>query len=159
MNPAVYEWAARHSISGAALFELKAIFGTVSTEVRQELVESKSERYTQSKVRLAAAEAGWLLCRNNVGVLEDKRGVPVRYGLANESKQMNEEVKSGDLIGARPVIILPHMVGHTIGQFVSREMKPEDWTYTGTDHERAQLKWIELCTSVGADAKFSTGDL
>lgn len=41
-------------------------------------------------IRLEAVKIGCILHRNNVGMLEDKRGQKVRYGLA---------VGSGDLIG------------------------------------------------------------
>ena len=43
----------------------------------------------QAAVRLEAARMGILLFRNNVGALIDVRGIPVRYGLANESTQIN----------------------------------------------------------------------
>jgi len=45
------------------------------------------------------------------------------------------------------------------GQFVSREVKRPGWRYTGTEREVAQLRWIEIVTALGGDAKFTTGDL
>ena len=48
----------------------------------------KSEAAVQQQVRYDAAKSGDILFRNNVGVLMDDRGVPVRYGLANDSKQI-----------------------------------------------------------------------
>ena len=56
-----------------------------------------AESRVQSIARLAASELGWRVFRNNVGVLRDDRGVPVRFGLANDSKSLNEQIKSGDL--------------------------------------------------------------
>ena len=87
----------------------------------------------------------------------DERGVPVRYGLANESKQQNSEIKSADLIGIRPILIGPQHMGQVIGQFVSVECKHETWTYKGDKHEAAQLKWCNFVLSKGGFACFATG--
>jgi hypothetical protein len=90
-----------------------------------------------------------------VGVLKNPdTGQPVRYGLANESKKVNKKWKSGDLIGWRTVIITPEMVGRALAVFVSRECKPEGWTYSATDREVAQLNWANLVNAAGGDASF-----
>lgn len=109
-------------------------------------------------IRLEAPRLGIWLGRNNVGALLDKRGVPVRFGLANDSAQMNSVMKSGDLIGIRPVVITANMVGCTIGQFVSRECKRPGWKFTGNAHEQAQANWAALVIKYGGDAKFATGE-
>ena len=112
----------------------------------------------QARIRLAASEKGWRLWRNNVGVMLDSRGVPVRYGLANDSKQVNAKIKSADLIGIKPILITPDMVGSIIGQFVCRECKRSGWKYNPRDaHEVAQMKWCELVLLLGGDAAFTTG--
>jgi hypothetical protein len=116
-----------------------------------------SEAYSQSQVRLEAPRAGVTLWRNNVGVLTDLTGRPVRFGLANDSRQLNEALKSSDLIGWRPVLITPGHVGRTIAQFVSRECKAPGWKYTGTDRERAQKAWLDLVAAAGGDSAFATG--
>ena len=113
-----------------------------------------SEDAVQAKIRLLAPYHGFTLYRNNVGALLDRRGVPVRYGLANESKEENEKVKSGDLIGWQTIIITPDMVGMKIARFVSREIKEEGWSYTGTPREQAQLKWANIVNDAGGDACF-----
>ena len=119
-----------------------------------------NEATVQSMVRLEAARRGWKLWRNNVGVLLDAKGRPVRYGLANDSKQVNAAVKSADLIGIRPVVITPAMVGQVIGQFVSIECKHDDWRPSMSDeHEVAQARWAELVLLAGGYAIFSTGQL
>ena len=111
-------------------------------------------------VLLSASKQGWRLFRNNVGVLMDSRGVPVRYGLANTSKQVNKALKSGDLIGIRPVVITPDMVGKVVGQFISRECKRPGWKFNPNDErDVAQRNWAELINSLGGDAKVTTGDL
>jgi hypothetical protein len=117
-----------------------------------------SEAFVQSIVRLEAARKGIKLWRNNVGVLEDKTGRPVRYGLGNDSPALNKKVKSGDLIGWRPVLILSDHVGSMIAQFVSRECKRPDWVCTGTEHELAQIKWMDAINADGGDARFVTGE-
>src|ERR1700677_1701677 len=85
--------------------------------------EATSESQVQSLVRLEAARKNIRLWRNNVGVLQDETGRPVRYWLANDSKALNEKIKSGDLVGWRPMLITPAMIGATVAQFVSRECK------------------------------------
>lgn len=157
MNPSIYKWAIRHGVSPAALNELKAIFGLSGGHTVPPEIKGGSEAAVQSAVRLEASRVGVHLWRNNVGVLQDARGVPVRFGLANDSKQLNSVIKSGDLIGWRPILITPGHVGMTIGQFVSRECKPAGWVYTGAGREPAQLAWAELATSAGADAAFCSG--
>lgn len=146
------EWALRHGVPYAALNELRAIMGAVNTDPIGEAGES--EAAIQKRVQLAATRAGGRLWRNNVGALKDERGVPVRYGLVNESAALNKIVKSSDLIGITPVVVTPAMVGHTIGRFTAREVKAAGWTYKGNAHEKAQLKFIELVTALGGDACF-----
>lgn len=158
MNGAVYQWAARHGVSMQALQELQALFGMHGGHDMPATVKGNSEAAVQSVVRLEAARKGVRLFRNNVGALIDSRGVPVRYGLANESKQVNEVMKSADLIGWRPVIIGPEHVGQCFALFVSRECKKVGWHYTGDEHEQAQLAWAQLITAAGGDAMFCTGE-
>jgi ribosomal protein S19 len=96
-------------------------------------------RYRQDK--------GVILWRNNVGVLRNKTGRPVRFGLANESKAMNARYKSADLIGIRRVTITPDMVGQTIGVFMSVEIKA-----TNGKAKPAQLAWRQLIIDFGGMA-------
>lgn len=119
---------------------------------------SASESRVQSLVRLEASQFDTKLWRNNVGVLLDATGRPVRYGLANDSAALNRVLKSGDLIGWRTIIVTPDMVGRRIARFVSRECKPEGWRYTGTEREVAQLAWADLINAAGGDAAFATGE-
>jgi hypothetical protein len=115
------------------------------------------EASVQARVRLEIARRGWHAWRNNVGTLLDSRGVPVRFGLANDSKAVNSNVKSGDLIGIIPRVITPQDVGTVIGQFASWECKREGWRPSPTDdHEQAQMRWAELVLLAGGHAAFVT---
>lgn len=158
MSPAVYKWSIRHGVSMVALQELAGLFGMHGGHFLPPAVKGTSEAATQAAIRLEAARKGVRLFRNNVGVLMDATGRPVRYGLANESKQVNDVCKSADLIGWRPVLIGPQHVGQVIGQFVSRECKRPGWHYTGDAHEQAQLAWAQLVAAGGGDACFTTGE-
>lgn len=149
-------WANRHDIPHEALAELKVLLGVDQPLIKP--LHGQSEAAVQTRVRVEASQKGLRLWRNNVGMLMDENGIPVRFGLANESQQMNKKIKSSDLIGIRPVLIKPHHVGSTIGQFVAREVKRGDWKFTGSDRESAQLKFLELVLSLGGDACFARSD-
>lgn len=148
-------WAIRWGVPLAALKDLENTLGLDGPGAP--LTKGESEAAAQAAVRLEGAQKGLRLWRNNVGALVDERGVPVRYGLANDSKKMNELIKSADLIGIRPVYITPAHVGLTLGQFTSREIKEPGWHYTGTEREEAQQRWALLVNSLGGDAGFATG--
>lgn len=154
------QWAVRHNIPFAALMELHAMFcppellGPVDPDGRM-------EDYAQSLIRREAPRRGWALFRNNVGALKVPESSRfLRFGLANDSAAMNEVIKSGDLIGLRPVLITQAHVGSTIGQFVSIEAKHPGWK-PGEDpkREKGQFGWAGLIRSKGGLAVFSTGAL
>lgn len=112
------------------------------------------EQDLQSLVLIETSKKGIRLWRNNVGCLMDKRGVPVRYGLCNSSKKLNDAIKSSDLVGITPVVITPEMVGQTVGVFTSYEIKRPGWKYTGAGREKAQEAWLALVRSLGGIARF-----
>lgn len=157
MTPEIMQWAVRHRIPHAAIIELADIFGLNGGDPMPPAVKGRSEAAVQNAVRLEGAQKGVRLFRNNVGALVDSRGVPVRYGLANDSAELNKRVKSSDLVGWRPVLITPDMVGQVIGQTVLRECKHASWHWTGDAHEQAQLAWLTLGIKDGCDAAFCTG--
>jgi hypothetical protein len=145
-------WASKWGIPENAIEDLKNSMGDFDIQ------NEKSESSVMSAVRLEASKKNCRLWRNNVGAMKTEDGRWVRYGLANESGKMNNFIKSADLIGIRPVKIKESMVGATIGQFVSREVKRSGWVYSGTEREIAQMRWIELITILGGDACFATGE-
>lgn len=154
MTPTLLEWQRKHGITVEALADLTVIVGLDVPRSTKDTPEAR----VQDEARLLASKMGWRLFRNNVGVLRDERGVPVRYGIANDSPAMNKRIKSSDLIGIRPVVITPDMVGSTIGQFVAREVKKAGWKYKGTEHEQAQLAFGTLIIGLGGDFKFWNGE-
>jgi hypothetical protein len=148
------DWASRWGIPAGALSDLAA---RLTHQYNGGDTDRRSEAYVQSEVRLDEAKRGNLLWRNNVGVLRNERGTPVRYGLANDSPALNAKLKSSDLIGLTPVTIEPHMVGSVIGQFTALETKHAGWKYSGDDREAAQAAFLQLVVSHGGRAAFTTG--
>ena len=148
------QWAIKHGIPFNAVEDLRRMMGSINTDPIPQAGES--EAAIQTRIRLEASRKGGRLWRNNVGagLLED--GTFIRWGVANDSKQMNKMIKSSDLIGIKPILITHEHVGQTFGQFVAREVKPQSWRYGATEREQAQLKFLELVASLGGDAAFAT---
>lgn len=147
-------WAARWNVPAAAVDELcrSCIF-----DPDRSVEPKKSEARVQSEVRLEAAANDTYLFRNNVGAGKLDNGKFIRWGLANDSEKVNDVIKSADLIGIKKTLITVDMVGSYIGKFISRETKPNDWKFSGSLHEHAQLRWATLINAQGGDAKVVTG--
>jgi len=157
MTTCLHAWAARHSIPAAALADLRATLGALDY-APPPAVPGDSEAAVQSRIRLEASAKGLRIWRNNVGAVHTTDGQHIRYGLANDSPQVNDRIKSSDLIGIRPVTIRSWDIGRTVGQFVAREVKHARWEYTGTAREVAQLRYLELVATYGGDACFARTD-
>lgn len=158
MHDIIHLWAHDYSIHPHAIADLLQRFGVGhQMAVNQAIPQGATEAAVTQRVRLAAAECGILTWRNNVGAMADETGRVVRFGLCNDTAALNKKIKSADLIGIKPVVITAAMVGVTIGQFWSREVKEYGWTYKGTEREVAQSAWATLVTSRGGDAAFTTG--
>jgi hypothetical protein len=155
MTP-INEWANRWGIPPEAIKDLQNTLVSQTPDPKTQ--DGESEAAIQTRIRLEASRKGARLFRNNVGATYTEDGSFLRYGLANDSKAMNDHIKSHDLIGIRPVLIEPHHVGKIIGQFVSREVKAAGWKYRGTEREEAQLRWAILIASMGGDACFANGE-
>jgi hypothetical protein len=145
-------WAARHGVSAGALFDLAVLLGADVHAPGE-----GSEARAQSEIRLACPRLGLRLWRNNKGALPDSRGVPVRFGLANDSKALGERLRSSDLVGWRRLYIQPKHVGTTVAQFVAVECKAPGWRYSGDEHEQGQQRWLALVAADGGLALFATG--
>lgn len=107
-------------------------------------------------IQLAAAYQGLQLWRNNVGAYQDETGRVIRYGLANDSKKLNAEIKSSDLIGITRVLITPEMYGRVLGVFSAIECKPPGWKFSEADTRAvAQQAFHRLVLREGGFAGFA----
>lgn len=150
----LHTWALQWQIPLAALQDLKRRMGEVNTDPEPTNAAEQSEAWLSNQVRLEASRRGGRLWRNNRGALLNPVGVPVRFGLANDTKQMDKVIKSSDLIGIVPTLVTPDMVGTTVGIFDSAEVKEPGWIFTGTVREAAQKRWNDLVVSLGGRARF-----
>lgn len=119
---------------------------------------SMSENAVQQRGRNLAAYYGpnW---RNNSGACYDDTGRLIRYGLGNDSAQMNKRFKSPDTVGIRTVLVEPYMVGWTLGVFTGIEFKHEGWVRNpNDDHENAQQAFMDLIIQAGGWAGFAASD-
>lgn len=173
------EWAKAHP---AAAIDLQAMFGALPWPTSPKGGEGRSEAWAQQRARMLVAQhvvqgpsgpVRAMAWRNNVGATPartrhqcprcqfafEETQRPTRYGLANDSAQLNARIKSPDLICAIPRLILPEHVGMIVAQFGSIESKRPGWKYSGREQEPGQAAWQSLITSIGGYATFSTGDV
>ena len=141
----LHDWALQWGIPLAAVQDLQRRMGTIDApdQVQGEWGD-RSEAAISNAIRMEASRKGMRLFRNNVGQLLDDRGVPVRYGLANDSPALNKALKSSDLIG-----------WDATGRFLSVEVKAEGWRFTGTARELAQERWLQMVTAAGGRGFFA----
>ena len=115
-----------------------------------------SEAVNQQQIRTNIALQNIELWRNNVGACQDVTGRVIRYGILNDSHEINQRFKSSDLIGIRPMLITPEWVGHTVGVFAAIECKESGWKLTpGDKRGQAQQRFIDLVTQAGGFAGFA----
>ena len=162
MSDILKEWANNHPVAAMELFN--ALTDPLEL-VDDRLKTGKREACSQQSARISIAMQGAFAFRNNVGATPIRcpkcgyKRQPVRYGLANDSHQMNTRVKSSDLILMIPRKITPDMVGSVIAQFGAVEVKHQGWEYTGTKREVAQGNFLALVEQNGGFARFSTGSI
>jgi hypothetical protein len=82
---------------------------------------SSREDKVSAEIDLALSHGDVRLWRNNVGVLIDRTGRPVAYGLGSKGSKALEG--TSDKIGLRSVTITPEMVGRRVALFVAIEEK------------------------------------
>lgn len=108
-------------------------------------MSGRSERQIQADIMLALAEHGMTAWRNNVGTGWAGRAMRRADGsvLVRDARPLHAGLCNGsaDLIGLRPVVVTPAMVGETIAQFVALEVKrPRQYP---TADQRRFLAFIE----------------
>lgn len=91
----------------------------------------KTESVVQSEIRADAGSLGVHLWRNNRGAMEDPtNGRIVRFGLGNDSPQMDRRLKSSDLIGITPPGFSYGVASAvTPGRFIAVECKAEGFRF------------------------------
>lgn len=97
--------------------------------------------------------------RNNSGACTDDTGRLIRYGLGNDSAQLNAKIKSSDLIGITPVTAyLSSVQGWvTLGVFTALEIKSSNWKFSPNDERAlAQAKFHSIVRDAGGFAGFVT---
>lgn len=154
------DWASTWGVSGLAMADLRA---RLAAQCRTAAAagDGISEAAVQSRFSLtSAADPDLLAWRNNVGACEATNGRVIRYGLANDSKAMNEIVKSGDKIGIKRHLVRPCDVGRHLGLFVSVEFKRQDWKMPATPdaHTQAQINWQATISAYGGIAHIYNGN-
>jgi hypothetical protein len=150
----ITNWATRWQLPAPCLAELLAILGVaVTTPEPPATGQPGSEAGIQAAVRLAHAQrTGGRVWRNNLGATQDERGNYIRYGLANDSPQVNKICKSSDLIGITPVTC---QCGQRWGVFTALECKAANWKFRQSDERAvAQLAFLKLVVSLGGIGKF-----
>lgn len=156
MTP-LYQWAVRHSVPRPVLDDLLRVLGLGEPVAsKTPVLSGQTEASVLQQRQLVAAKEGRRAWRNNSGVLEDKNGRPVRFGLGNTSAAINRVMKTSDLIGITPVVC---GCGQRYGIFTAEEVKAPGWVFRESD-ERAvsQLNFLKIVTSLGGIAKFTTGE-
>ena len=115
-----------------------------------------SETVVQQRTRLAFANIG-PMWRNNSGACMDDTGRLIRYGLGNDSAQLNHAIKSSDLIGITPVVAYLASVARWVrlGVFTALEVKPSGFVLKASDERAvAQAKFHAIVTDAGGYAGF-----
>lgn len=153
MQQLIETWAQQWGIPPAAMQDLRARLLVDCGPIADRSDEPRtSEAYIQSEIRMYGGKHNVLLWRNNKGVLPNPQtGIPVRFGLCNDNKQIGATYSSADLIGIRRVLITPAHVGHVIGQFASIEAKAASGGRVG----EGQRNWCTLVNAWGGWAKIS----
>lgn len=119
----------------------------------------QTEADVMNLCRMRAQEMGAVLWRNNNGALKDMRGIPVRFGLANDSKNINRVFKSSDLIGMTShagIFLRDPRVTVPRGLLLAVECKEPAWRWRGTEEEIAQNAYIIFVRASGGVAGFAT---
>ena len=106
--------------------------------------------------RLAASRAA-----QGARAFADETGRVVRYGLGNDSAQLNREIKSSDLIGICPItaFVASANAWVKLGVFTAIEVKPSGWVQKPNDERAiAQAKFHAIVREAGGFAGFLSNE-
>lgn len=146
MRAKLIAWAYRHGVTGVALDELMDIVCGPAVAVTTLEPAYISETAGGNRAReLVQQWGGWLMRNNNGVATREGDGRPVRYGLGNDSAQLQRVCKSSDYCGLAPR-----------GRFLAVEWKRRGWTYSGDDRERAQAAFLKRVNELGGIGTFAT---
>lgn len=147
-----HEWAVLAGLTIEQIRSYQTHMGIYDERLRPEV--GRSEAAVEARVKVRMSQRGGRAWKNNKGAAYLADGTFLRYGLLNQSQRISDEIKSADLVGIDPVLITPEMIGMIFGRFWCREVKREDWEWSGDEHEMAQLRFAELVLALGGDAGF-----
>ena len=105
-----------------------------------------TEQQTQQSIRLQLSRGPVRLWRNNTGLLYDRQGRPVSFGLCKGSS---------DLIGFRTITIGPEHVGRQLAVFCAVEVKSERGR--ATTEQKAFIEMVQAAGGLAGVAR-STED-
>lgn len=138
----IEEWVQRWQIPAQAIAEFRYLFTPLPGD--DEVPDDGTEGDVQNNIRIAAAEMGHILWRNNSGAATTDTGSYIRFGLGNDSKKLNKTYKSPDLVGIRSAI------GNLPLRPMLIEVKEPGWRYKGTERELGQLRFMQHASGFGA---------
>jgi len=122
------------------------------------------ESSVAQRVALEESRLNCLGMRNNVGAVtyidpDTNRTTHLRFGLMNESKEQNKQVKSSDRILIVPTWCYRETIGWGwLGAFGAIETKPSDWIFSQADQRAvAQGRFHDIVRGYGGFAGFATG--
>jgi len=149
------QWAKKWNIPRVAIKDYIKTLGVNAIDVETDVDNSDIlENDFQNQVRALAAARNVWLTRNNVGAAFTRDGHYIRFGLCNETKKINANYKSSDLIGITKHFVTEEDLGTTLGLFTAYEIKRPGWKFTGTPREKSQLAFLEFVMSKGGIGKF-----
>lgn len=90
------------------------------------MARRRDESNLLTAILLECGSGATRLFRNNVGVLQDRNGQHIRYGVCNPG--------GSDLIGWTKVTVTPEMVGQTLAVFTAVEVKTGTGRLTPEQH-------------------------
>lgn len=114
------------------------------------------------KVLLGANRRGCRLYRNNSGVAYDQFNRPVFFGLGNEGKKSDDDLRTPDYVGFHKLTITPEMVGKTVPIFTAIDAKKLGFVckeyYSKGSREYGQKLFFDIVEQAGGIAGFASSE-